>query len=182
MANYQALTAKDDYVNYSKLNRFSDQLPESEHDQFRAIIQEGHLIARTMFQPAHGAAADTVARFIFRVVVKQHASSLHLLGFPKEVQMTVENLPFEGTKLFAEKIDASLHTHKDSRATLCSLGIYTPRQKRKYSPRPKNESCTAQYPTHHFYEPQQKKCRFSRHKQSGPQPPTSQTSTFRHQF
>lgn len=43
-----------------------------------------------------------------------------LFGFPKEVQMMVKDLPFEGMKLFAEKTVSSLYTLKDSRAPLRS--------------------------------------------------------------
>lgn len=71
-------------------------------------------------------AADTAAWSISTAFVMRQASWLHLSGFPKEVQITVQDLPFEGTKLFAEKTDASLHMLKDSKATLWSLGIYIP--------------------------------------------------------
>lgn len=79
---------------------------------------------------------NTAARSIFTAIVMQRASWLHLSGFPKKVQATMEDLPFKGTKLFAEKTDTSLHTLKDSRATLRSLGIYTPhrRENRVLSP------------------------------------------------
>lgn len=61
-------------------------------------------------------------------------SCLHLLGFPKEMQTTMEDLPFEGVKLFFEKTNTSLHFLKYSRAALRSLGIYTLGQKRHFSP------------------------------------------------
>lgn len=44
--------------------------------------------------------------------------------FPKEVLAEVEDLPFEGTKLFAKKMGASVHTPTDSWVTCRSLGIY----------------------------------------------------------
>lgn len=71
--------------------------------------------------------------FISAIVVRQ-SSWLHLSGFPKEVQLTVEDHPFDGTKIFTEMTHASLHTLKDSRATLWSLRICTPGYKRKCSP------------------------------------------------
>lgn len=40
---------KYDYINYTKLNNFIDQLPESHHDQFRAVIHTGQLVAKTAF-------------------------------------------------------------------------------------------------------------------------------------
>lgn len=48
------------------------------------------------------------------------------------MQVTVKNLLLEVPKLFANKRDVSLHKLKDFRAMLCSLGIYTVGQKRKY--------------------------------------------------
>ncbi|EMP30282.1 hypothetical protein UY3_12607 [Chelonia mydas] len=61
----------------------------------------------------------------------QQASWLHFSGFPKEVQSTVEDLLFEGTKLFSSKMDESLHKLKNARAALRSVGIYTPFRKKK---------------------------------------------------
>lgn len=81
-------------------------------------------------------AADTAAHSISTAIVIRLALWLHLSGFPKEVQTSVEDLLFEGTKLFAKKTSTSLHMLKDSRATLRSLRIYTPVYKGKYSPQP----------------------------------------------
>lgn len=63
-------------------------------------------------------ATDMVACLISMTIVVRQALWLHLSGFAKEVQTTVEDLPFEGMKLCAEKTVASLHTLKDSRVTL----------------------------------------------------------------
>lgn len=68
ITNYQALTAKYDYINYSKLNYFIEQIPELHCDQFKAIIQEGQLVAKTTLQSSLDA-ADTVAMSISAVVV-----------------------------------------------------------------------------------------------------------------
>lgn len=65
------------------------------------------------------------------MVVMRRASWLHLSWFPQPVQLTVEDLPFKGSKLFADKTDESVHTLKCSRVTLQSLGIYTPKIKRR---------------------------------------------------
>lgn len=72
-----------------------------------------------------------VARTIATAIVMHRASWLHLLGLPREVQSTVEDLTFKGLNLFACKTDESLHSLKDSRATLRSLGIYIPSTKHK---------------------------------------------------
>lgn len=72
-----------------------------------AISNEGQLLAKMSLQCAVDA-ADTAVRSISMAVVMRWASWLYLSGFPKEVQTTVEDLPFEGTKLLAEKSDMSL--------------------------------------------------------------------------
>ncbi|EMP25098.1 hypothetical protein UY3_17779 [Chelonia mydas] len=56
------------------------------------------------------------------------APSLRLL---REVQLIVEDLPFDRQKLFAESTDVSLLTLKDSHATVKTLGIYIPANKKK---------------------------------------------------
>ncbi|EMP39080.1 hypothetical protein UY3_03698 [Chelonia mydas] len=112
----------------------------------------------------------------------RHMLWLHLSGLPKEVQTTVKDLPFKGSKLFMNKTDASLHTLKDSRAMLQSLGIYTPGQKRKVSYQSYHKSHQPQYPPQRYYEPQQKKSKFQKHKPSGPKSSTSQPSTCKHQY
>lgn len=66
-------------------------------------------------------AADTAARSISMVVVMHRAPWLQLSGFSREVQSTVEDLPFDGHRLFSETMNDSLDTLKDSRATICSL-------------------------------------------------------------
>ncbi|EMP26328.1 Protein Wiz [Chelonia mydas] len=56
--------------------------------------------------------------------------------------------------------DTSLHVLKDSRATLQSLGIYTPGQKRKFSPQLQHKSPTPHSLTQRYYEPQREKSIF----------------------
>lgn len=48
---------------------------------------------------------------------------LQLSGLLREVQNTVEDLPFDGHNLFSAATTDSLHMLKDSRATLFSLGF-----------------------------------------------------------
>lgn len=136
--------AKYDYMNYCKLNNFIDILPDTQKEQFQAIIQEGHLVTRTALQTALDA-TDTAAHSVSTVVVMSWASWLHLLELLKEMQITIENLLFEGSKLFVDKMDASVHNLKHHRATLRSLGIYTLGQKRKFSSQP-HRSQEPQFP------------------------------------
>ncbi|EMP34172.1 hypothetical protein UY3_08677, partial [Chelonia mydas] len=112
MVNHQAVLAKYDYVNYKKCNSFIGHLPEEYCDQFQATIQEGQLAAQTSHRAALDT-ADTAAQSIPAAVVMRRAmrraSWLQMSGFLREVQSTIEDLPFDGCKLFAYSTDAPLH-------------------------------------------------------------------------
>lgn len=88
-------------MNYDKLHNFIDKLPESSRDSFKAIIQEGQLVAKTSLQLALDA-VDTAASTIFTAVLMRWESWLHLLGFLKEVWTMVEDLPFKDEALRQE--------------------------------------------------------------------------------
>lgn len=106
IANYQAL-AKYNCVSYNKLTSFINRLPAEHREQFQAIVEEGQLLARTTFQASLDA-ADTATSWIATAVVMRGSSWLWLCDFPKEVQSTVGDLPFDAPKLFADSIDESL--------------------------------------------------------------------------
>lgn len=128
IAIFDAVMAKYNHTNYSKLSQFIDFILEDKKEQFKSVISEGHLLARMTLQASLDS-ADMAARSIATSIMMQWTSWLHLSGFPREVQSTVEDLPFECPKLFAGKTDEFLHTLKDSRVTFRSLGIYTSAQK-----------------------------------------------------
>lgn len=74
-------------------------------------------------------------------VIDNHwASYVRPSGLPREVQNTVEDLPFVGTELFL------LHSLQDSKATLGSFGIYIPGTKRFFS---KSETAQHSWPFHY---------------------------------
>lgn len=75
--------------------------------------------------------ANAAARTTATAVVMHRALWLHSAGLSKELQVRIEDLPFDKVKLFTEKNNEILHTMKDSRAILCTLGIYTPAMRRK---------------------------------------------------
>lgn len=50
-------------------------------------------------------------------------------GIPKELHITREDLPFEGSKQSSTKTDDTMHTLKNSHATLHSLRVYAPATK-----------------------------------------------------
>lgn len=70
--------------------------------------------------------ADSAARTMATGVVMRRSAWLQVSGILSEVQTTIQDLPFEGSGLFSEQTDSKLHSLKDSRVTLKSLGIHTP--------------------------------------------------------
>lgn len=68
IANYQPLLAKYSYQNYAKLSSFIEQLPNSQKEEFKAIVNEGQLVAKISLQSALDV-ADMVARSMSTAIV-----------------------------------------------------------------------------------------------------------------
>ncbi|KAG6924436.1 hypothetical protein G0U57_017348, partial [Chelydra serpentina] len=128
VANYSALLANYDYSNYSKLQELVEDLPEHKHPQLNAIINENQIIAHTALQASMGV-ADTAARKTATAVVMRRISWLQASGIPKELQLKVEDLPFDRDKLFSSQTHDVLYTLKDSEGMLRTLGIHPPPDK-----------------------------------------------------
>lgn len=62
----------------------------------------------------------------------RRAPWLQSSGLSLEVQQSIKDLPFNGSAQFADQTDFRLLGMKDSRATLHSLGIYTPLSTRQH--------------------------------------------------
>lgn len=112
------------------MEEFSDKLPQQDHNHFQATLQECKLATRFILQTAIDS-ADTSSCVLTMGIVTRRELWLHYSSFPKEVQKTIEALPFNNSHLFSQKTVDSLHSLKDSRVTLQSLGICTPSPKRK---------------------------------------------------
>lgn len=120
--NYQALLSKYNFINYSKFGEFKEKFPQEDQAKFQVLIDESKLMARTSLQ-------DTVCCSQHGIKTNGKFTSgklwLHTLGVPRYVQNTVEDLCFDKTSLFNEKMDESLRLLKDFRAVLPSLYIHT---------------------------------------------------------
>nr|XP_025040246.1 uncharacterized protein LOC112545717 [Pelodiscus sinensis] len=125
IANYAALLSSHNFDNYSKLPDHMQHLPENKRLLLRAVVQEGFTACRTSLQIAADV-ADTAARAMATGIAMRRASWLLSAGAPKELQSKVEDLPFNRQKLFASSTDDILHSGKDSRTTLRTLGMYKP--------------------------------------------------------
>lgn len=65
------------------------------------------------------------------MVTMHRISWLQSSGLPQEVQHTIQDLPFEGSSLFSEQMDARRYGLKDSKVMLQSMGLYVPASVRK---------------------------------------------------
>lgn len=83
-----------------KIFDFKGKLHQEDRAHFQALIEEGKLVARVD-------AADIMFRGIATGVIMRHESWLHIVGFPRKAQHTIEDLPFDGSNLFNKKTDVS---------------------------------------------------------------------------
>lgn len=134
------------------MQKFKDILPQEARQELSSVVEEGKTVARTSLQAALDA-ADSAARSMATAITMHRRSWLQSLGFPEEVQQTVQDFPFKRPLLFSEETDAKLHRLKDSKMTLKSLGLYTPVVSRKHY-RPQQ---TGRYFAQLFWEDQQRK-------------------------
>nr|XP_042697612.1 uncharacterized protein LOC122172305 [Chrysemys picta bellii] len=148
IANQQAILNRHNFNSWASFAKFKDSLPPDAHQEFMALVDEGMAVAKTSLQASLDS-ADAAARTIASGVVMRRSAWLQASGLPPEVQTTLQDLLFEGSGLFSDQTDARLHSLKDSRATLKSLGMHTPVTQRKpfkpqppqrqYHPRPRHE-------------------------------------------
>lgn len=71
-------------------------------------MDKGKLVVKTLLQDAVDM-TDIISRVIAMVIVMRCETWLHSLGFTREAQNTLEDLPFDKFNLFNEKTDKSLH-------------------------------------------------------------------------
>ncbi|EMP24458.1 Latent-transforming growth factor beta-binding protein 1 [Chelonia mydas] len=92
-ANDQAWMSKYDFTNYNKFSEFTNNLPQECRPQFQAILDAGKLVAR---YPSKCLWMQlTGITFCSHLCGYEMGSWLQSSGFPKEVQVTADDLPFE---------------------------------------------------------------------------------------
>ncbi|EMP35730.1 hypothetical protein UY3_07105 [Chelonia mydas] len=150
IANQQAILNGHNFNSWAAVGKFKDNLPQGSQQVFTALVDEGKAVAKTSLQASLDL-ADAAARIVASGVVMRRLAWLQESGLPPEVQNTLQDLPFEGSGLFSNQTDARLHSLKDSRATLKSLGMRTPTTQRKpFKPQPPPQ---CQYQLCHRHEP-----------------------------
>ncbi|EMP37492.1 hypothetical protein UY3_05305 [Chelonia mydas] len=145
IANQQAILSRYNFNSWTSMSKYKELLPTESRVEFSTIIEEGKATARTSLK----ASLDSAARTLSLGVVMR-TSWLQVSGLPPEVQQTLQDLPFKGSGLFLDQTDSKLHSLKDSRATMKSLGMHTlatqlnhfkpqPQQQRQYQPHPRQD-------------------------------------------
>ena len=97
-------------------------LLDAAKSDFREIILDGQCAAQQVIQAGLDT-ADSIARSMGTSVVMRRQAWLSRSGFSPDVQATLLDLPFDGTKPFGAKADAAFERFKDTRATAKSLGL-----------------------------------------------------------
>lgn len=86
---------------------FIDDIPEEKKQQFMALVSEGQIILHTALQAALDA-ANTAAKSTATAVVMCWGSWLSSSSFPRKVQNTIEDFPFDSDKVFASTTNDEL--------------------------------------------------------------------------
>lgn len=128
IANHQALMAKYDYLNYNKFNSLLSTYQRNVMTRLRPLyerISPGKDITPVLC--GH-------CRYCITVYIhhSDHEESVLAVAIGHYSQDFLGSLrpPFDSRQLFAYSLNTSIHTLKDLRAMLRSLGIYIPANKR----------------------------------------------------
>ncbi|KAJ1087665.1 hypothetical protein NDU88_000832 [Pleurodeles waltl] len=68
---------------------------------------------------------DSLGRSVATTVALRRHAWLRTSGFSGDVQQSLMDMPFDGTRLFGDKADSALERFKESRATARALGLST---------------------------------------------------------
>lgn len=121
--NQQDLLSHYVFNMWESMLKFKYLLPQESRQEFSSLIEEGKTVARASLRAALDV-SDSVARSMAIAVIMHRSLWLQSLGFPHEMQQTLQNLPFEGSLLFSEQTDTTFHGLKDSMMTLKYLNLW----------------------------------------------------------
>lgn len=114
ITNQQAILSRYNFNSWETMSKFRELLPADSRVEFRAVMEEGKMVARTSLQAAW-VVADSATRTMSSAIAI--GGCFRRSSHPPEVQQTMQYLLFEGVMLFLEQTDSRLHNVKDSRAT-----------------------------------------------------------------
>ncbi|EMP25495.1 hypothetical protein UY3_17442 [Chelonia mydas] len=150
IVNQQAILNRHNFNSWVVVGKFKDNLPQGSQQELMALVDEGKAVPKTSLQASLDS-ADAVARTVASEVVMRCSAWLQESGLLPEIQNTLQDFPFKGSGLFSDQTDMRLHSLKDSRATLESLGMHIPATQRKLFKPQLPPRC--QYQPRHRHEP-----------------------------
>lgn len=89
------------------------KLPEEERDNFMEVLTDAQAASKQVIQSGLDT-ADSVARIMGSSIASRRQAWLRSSNFSPDVQATLVDLPFDGSRLFGEKADSALQRFKDS--------------------------------------------------------------------
>ncbi|EMP27115.1 hypothetical protein UY3_15800, partial [Chelonia mydas] len=102
VTNHQALLGQYNFNLWDSLHKFKDSMLQEVAQDFGALVEEGTAATQCSLQMAWDV-ADSAARVVTSVVVMRLSSWLQIAGLSQEMQSSIQDLPFDGLGLFANK-------------------------------------------------------------------------------
>ncbi|XP_044860104.1 GTPase IMAP family member 8-like [Mauremys mutica] len=121
IGNQLVLLARYVFDILTSLDKFSDLLPSTSHQDFTTMLEEGRRSSRSSITAALDV-ADSGARTLASGVTMRRIAWLQSSTLPPEVQYTLQDLPFDTKGLFSEKTDSWIQSLKDGRVAIRTLG------------------------------------------------------------
>lgn len=111
IANQQALLGRYNFTLWDTVLKFKDLLHLIWEPQFLTLIVEDKMVARTALVACLDE-ADSAEHSMASAITMRCSFWLDSSGLPPEVLEPVQDLSFEGSLLFSEKMDKTLHSFR----------------------------------------------------------------------
>ncbi|KAF7246220.1 Carboxypeptidase Q [Varanus komodoensis] len=116
MSNYEATLARYQFFIMQRLNNIVTPLPEQQRDLVRTFIKEGMQVAIQQLSTARRH-VDTDSRALVGAASLRRHAWLRNCNFPDEMKRRIEEMPFDGSRLFHSHTVHKLKSIRESRMT-----------------------------------------------------------------
>lgn len=123
IADYQTIMGRYQLYLWESLSKYLDELPGESKRLAKQIQSEAVKLSKKEVR-AGKHSADMSARSMASAIVLRRHSWLRNTDLPIAIRSRVENLPFEGSTLFAQSTDDFLSMMKKKQQTAGSLSVY----------------------------------------------------------
>lgn len=130
VTSYPVVLGKYDFLRWDRLMNgqillTNGQAPSEYWEELRSSITKGQFTSRSVIW----AVLDVSYTEARMVLTMRWSPWLQMSGIPREVQATIEDLPFQGNDLFNSSMDEVLHSSNRFESNFHSLGLYVPAPK-----------------------------------------------------